>query len=249
LLAGYRHLLEAGRRLQWDAEAIDLSRDRAALATLGAEPRRRVESLLAGFWVAEHGVAEQLSPYVAATDGVARECFELQAADERRHARFFDRVAVEVLGITSPARVRELAGREVVDLFEHELPVTADGLRDGRTPLADAVGLYHLVLEGIVLAAGEDALLEEAAGLPGVAVGAARVRADERWHVGLGFQAMTDAGVLAPGVDALARRAVHAWGSPVATPERVERAVATHRRRLRLLQRHAGVAIAHGARS
>ncbi len=55
--------------------------------------------------------------------------------------------------------------------------------------LAAGVGLYHLVLEGIVFAAGQAALLErlERLGtLPALLDGATRVAADERWHVGLG---------------------------------------------------------------
>jgi ribonucleoside-diphosphate reductase beta chain len=244
LLAGYRQLLAAGTRLQWDAEAISLDNDRAALARLPAESRARVTELLAGFWVAEHQVADQLLPFIAATDGDARRCFELQAGDERRHARFFDRVLRTVLGVEEPREARGLAGAAIVALFDQELPAMAAGLRAGRTGLGEAVGLYHLVLEAIVLAAGEEALLREAASLPGVADGIARVQADERWHVGLGVQALLDAGdVMGPELDRQAARAAVAWGERIAGREPAAHALATHRRRVALLRRHSGVTV------
>jgi ribonucleotide reductase beta subunit family protein with ferritin-like domain len=244
LLAGYRQLLAAGTRLQWDAAAIDLSHDCAALQRLPAERRGRVTELLAGFWVAEHQVADQLRPFIAATDGDARRCFELQAGDERRHARFFDRVVRTVLGVDPPTAARELAGAAIIALFDHELPVMAAGLQEGTTGLGEAVALYHLVLEAIVLAAGEEALLREAASLPGVADGAARVQADERWHVGLGVQALLDSGFqTGPALDRLAARAAGAWGEQVAGHEATAHALATHRRRVALLRRHSGVTL------
>src|SRR5579875_3815876 len=193
MLAGYDHLLAAARRLQWDAEAIALEGDRAALDALDGHARARVRMLVAGFVVAEHAVADELAPFVAAAaaldpDPAAQECFAAQARDERRHARWFDRAAWELFGLDRAA-AREAAPRAIRELFESELPATARALAAQTDParLAAAVGLYHVVLEGIALAVGQEALLELAreAGLPGVADGVARVQGDERWHVGL----------------------------------------------------------------
>jgi ribonucleotide reductase beta subunit family protein with ferritin-like domain len=234
VLAGYEHLLAAGRRLQWDAETIDLSADAAALGALSNDAQRRVRTLLAGFWVAEHGVAEHLEEYVTVSDGMARRCLELQASDERRHARFFERVRAEVLDVDD---VRGIAGAEIVALFERELPAVAAGLAAGSVALADAVGLYHLVLEAIVLSVGEAALVAEAAPLPGVAAGAARVQADERWHIGLGVQVLSDAGISPGGIEPLAERAARAWGAEIASDDRVRHALAAHRRRALMLRR------------
>jgi ribonucleoside-diphosphate reductase beta chain len=244
VLAGYAHLLAAGRRLQWDAEAIDLSGDRAVFGRLPSAAQGRVRGLLAGFWVAEHQVAAELAPFLAASDGDARACFELQSADERRHARFFTRVLSEVLCVRGDAR--SLARAEIVALFDGELATIAAGLAAGEVGLGEAVGLYHLVLEAIVLAVGEEGLVAEAAslGLTGVAEGAARVRADERWHVGLGVLLLSALGSVPAGIEPLAQRAATAWGPEIATPERVERALAAHRRRLALLRREAEAAAA-----
>jgi ribonucleoside-diphosphate reductase beta chain len=231
-LAGYDHLLAAARRLQWDAEAIDLRPDAAAWPGVDPAARRRVATLIAGFRVAEHAVAEHLAPFAdaAGDDRVARECFLVQAGDERRHARFFARVAAEVAGLDDDASVSPALRA----LFEAELPALAARLARGDATLTEAVGLYHLVLEGIVFAVGQRALEDELralAVLPGTLDGALRVQADERWHVGLGVMCLQDRS-LTTDVTAAAARAATAWGPEIATPARVDAVLAVHGRRL-----------------
>jgi ribonucleoside-diphosphate reductase beta chain len=239
MLAGYDHLLAAARRLQWDAEAIELERDHTVTASLPAAVRAQLQSLIAGFVVAEHAVAEELEPFVVAAaeldpDPRARECFAVQASDERRHARWFDRLAAELLGLDRPA-ARAAAPVAIRELFESELPATARALAAGVDPprLAAAVGLYHLVLEGITFAVGQEALLALATdhALGAVADGVARVQGDERWHVGLGVLALQRLGAPLE-IFAAARRGGAAWGPGVATTERIERVLAAHGRRL-----------------
>ena len=245
MLAGYAHLRSSALRLQWDELAIDLRPDRRPYLELGADRRRRVDRLLAGFWVAERQVAEQLDPFIAAADGELRELLALQVGDERRHARFFERALREVIGV-DPARWAPVtAPADINRLFEHELRSMAGALAAGTAAMGDAVALYHLVLEAIVLSTGQDALLEELMALPGLREGVSRVQADERWHVGLGVQALLagrthddpsawldpDSAELA----ALAGRAATAWGPEVAMPSRVQHALAAHRRRVTLL--------------
>ena len=235
VLAGYDHLLAAAERLQWDAESIDLTSDRARWPFLDADRRRRLDTLLSGFWVAEHRVAEHLEPFVdAASTPLARDLLERQAADERRHAHFFDRVLGEVVDSGAPT-----APSAIERLFAHELPRMAGELADGAVELDQAVALYHLILEAIVLSTGQDALLAEAsaAGLVGIADGVARVQADERWHIGLGVHLLNESGVKwYTRLDELAAVAAHAWGPEIATPERTRHALATHRRRAALLK-------------
>ena len=239
MLAGYGHLLAAGRGLQWDADAIELRADRARWRSADPGERHELGVLLAGFWVAEHRVAEQLTPFIARAKGDAREAFALQAGDERRHATFFDRALREVAGLDPERDARSLAGGEIVELFDEALPAMAHALAEGEVAVAEAVALYHLVLEAIVLSTGQAALLERVAGAyPGLADGVARVQADERWHVGLGVHAFGQGDVSPdPALDALAERAASAWGPQVATPERVSRTIAAHRRRAALLAR------------
>lgn len=239
MLAGYDHLLTAARRLRWDAEELCLKHDRDALASMPAPERRRLRALVGGFVVAEHAVADELEPFVAAAaeldpDPGARECFAAQAADERRHARWFDRLAGELFGLDRTA-ARAAAPTAIRELFESELPATARELAARTDPaqLAAAVALYHVVLEGIAFAVGQEALLELARGheLTGVADGVARVQGDERWHVGLGVLALQRLGAPVE-VEAPARRAIGAWGPSIATPERTRRVLAAHARRL-----------------
>jgi ribonucleoside-diphosphate reductase beta chain len=216
---------------------LDLGGEAAALGGCDAAQRVRVRRLVAGFCVAEVAVAAHLAPFAARGSGAdARACFALQAGDEARHARFFARVAVEVCGLDDAA-VRALAGAELVALFEDDLPRVADALAADRAGLEDAVGLYHLVLEGIVFAIGQSALLDEldaVGGLPQTREGVARVQADERWHVGLGVLCLHERGAMVD-VREPAARAAAAWGPDVATPERVAAVLAAHERRVGLV--------------
>ena len=107
-------------RLQWNDAAIDLAPDARAWPELPVQRRARLSTLLASFCVAEQAVAEQLTPYgnaAKATAMVSEESlvawvFFLQRRDEARHARLFDRIAVEVLGLPgADAAERRAAAR------------------------------------------------------------------------------------------------------------------------------------------
>ena len=214
-------------RLQWDARAIDLAPDARAWPGLPDERRRRLTALLAGFRVAEDAVAEELRPFgEAANNSLVAWVFFLQRRDEDRHALLFDRIAAEVLDLTGAtpeerrAAARELAPAGVLELFEERLPALAAELAAGSARLGEGVGLYHMVLEGIVLAAGQRALLDdlEDGALPGVREGVKRVELDERWHIGFGLRCLIDARPsreLLDDVLAQADEAVAAWGDAV----------------------------------
>jgi ribonucleoside-diphosphate reductase beta chain len=228
-------------RLQWDARAIDLAPDARAWPTLPAERRRRLTTLLAGFDVGEGAVSQHIEPFadaarntsLASTESLVAWVFFLQVRDEARHALLFDRIAAEVLGLpgASPEERRAAARAHVPDavleLFEVRLPEMAAELAAGRTGLGEAISLYHMVLEGSVFVAGQQALLDDLAdgALPGVREGVTRVELDERWHIGFGLRCLIEAqpspdlldDLLARGEDAAA-----AWGDavPPATRER-----------------------------
>jgi ribonucleoside-diphosphate reductase beta chain len=227
-------------RLQWDPEAIDLTPDTRAWAELPAERRRRLMTLLAGFRVGEDAVSEHIEPFadaareatLASKESLMAWVFFLQRRDEVRHARLFDRIAAEVLGLPgdTPAERREAAKVHapagVVELFEARLPETATELAAGRTGLAEGVSLYHMLLEGVVFLAGQHALLEDLAdaALPGVREGLERVQADERWHVGFGLRCLIECQPPQELLDELLVRsedAAGAWGDvlPASTRE------------------------------
>jgi ribonucleoside-diphosphate reductase beta chain len=234
-------------RKQWDAAAIDFGPDARAWQELPDERRHRLTTLLAGFCVAEDAVAEQIRPFVAAAnketlasqESLVAWTFSLQRRDEERHARFFDRVAAEVLRLPgeTPAERRE-AAREyatpaILELFEDLLPAMAAELTAGESRLGEGVSLYHMLLEGVVFNAGTNALIDDLAdgALPGVREGVGRIERDERWHVGFGLRCLIESQPSQELIDDLVARggaAAAAWGDavPAAIRERSARTCA-----------------------
>src|SRR4051794_9742471 len=162
-------------RLQWNPMTIDLTPDARAWPELEAGRRRRLMTLLAGFCVAEDAVAQHLTPFADAAGGATLPSqeslmawvFFLQRRDEQRHAQLFDRIGSEVLGLAgaTPSERRAAACAHVpvafLELFEEQLPAMAAELAAGDTGLAEGVGLYHMLLEGVVFDAGQHALLDD----------------------------------------------------------------------------------------
>jgi ribonucleoside-diphosphate reductase beta chain len=236
----------AARKL-WNAAAIDFTADAAAWSELPDERRQRLTRILAGFRVAEDAVAGNLTPFVVATnretlasqESLMAWTFTLQRRDEVRHALFFDRVAAEVLGLPGDtpderrAAAREHTTPEILELFEERLPTMAAALTAGESDLADGVGLYHMMLEGVVFNAGTNALLEDLADgvLPGVREGVERIERDERWHVGFGLRCLIETEPTQERIDdlvACAGEAAEVWGDavPAAIRERSARTMA-----------------------
>jgi ribonucleoside-diphosphate reductase beta chain len=244
VLAGYGHFLRIAAAARWDDAAIDLRGDARAWPGLPLEEREPLLDLLAGFCVGEARVAVELEPFARAAGGQAAACLRAQARDEERHACFFDRFAAEVArvpGADPTARRAHLSTRlpeRFIELFEVELPAAAQRLTRDGAALAAAIGLYHMLLEGVVFAAGQSALLERLrrlGALPGLVLGLERVMRDERWHIGLGARCLVDAGTRPGEVErllALGERCARAWESAV--PETlVAETVRLHGRRLR----------------
>jgi ribonucleoside-diphosphate reductase beta chain len=251
----YDHFLVLAARAQWDEADVDLRADAAAWPQLEPAERLRLERLIAGFCVGEAGVAEHLTPFgAAATDPVAAQCFAAQGHDEHRHSVFFDRVARDVMrvpGATPPARrdaLRGLLDPAFLDLFERRLPAIADGLARGEGGLERAVGLYHMILEGVVFTAGQLAMLDALEAhpeLPGLRDGVERVLRDERWHVGFGGRCLQDTGLAPDEVAGVLREgelAARSWGDATGG-EHAGRVVAMlHRRMAAVSRRRAAIA-------
>jgi ribonucleoside-diphosphate reductase beta chain len=214
-------------RLQWDANAIDLGPAAEAWPELPDERRKRLTALLAGFRIADDAVSEHLAPFGdAANNSLVAWVMFLQRRDEQRHAQFFDRIAAEVLrlpGDTKDERreaARELAPAGMLELFEECLPAMSAELAAGRTGLSDGIALYHMTLEGMVLSAGQRALLVdlEDGALPGVREGVEHVELEERWHIGFGLRCLIETQPSADVLDDLLQRAEEAaaaWGDAV----------------------------------
>ena len=234
-------------RLHWNPAAIDLAPDARRWQELPQERRGHLLTLLAGFCVAEDAVAEHLTPYadvarsatLASQESLMAWVFFLQRRDEQRHAALFDRIGAEVLELPgdTAAERREAARAHVpepfLELFEDRLPAMAAELAEGRSGLGAGVSLYHMLLEGVVFDAGQDALLDDLSdgALPGVRQGIERVARDEKWHVGFGLRCLIETEPSSEALVDLLRRAgevAKVWGDavPVATRERSARKVA-----------------------
>jgi ribonucleoside-diphosphate reductase beta chain len=247
-------------RLQWNPMAIDLTPDARVWPGLPAERRSGLTTLLAGFCVAEDAVSEHLEPFADAARGATLTSqeslmawvFFLQRRDEHRHAQLFDRIAAEVLGLpgATPAERRAAARTHapaaLLELFEERLPAMAAELAAGRAGLSESIGLYHMLLEGVVFDAGQRALLDDLAdgALPGVREGMERVERDERWHVGFGLRCLIESEPTPEVLDDLlehAEEAAAAWGAavPAATRERSARKCAHRLHVAGLIEAHA----------
>jgi ribonucleoside-diphosphate reductase beta chain len=217
VFADYPHFLDIAASVQWDESEISLSADAKAWPQV-ATPR--VTELVAGFCVGEAGVAEHLAVFA---DGPAADCFKAQERDERRHARFFARYAAAV-GLDDP---RAHVPPAFLALFEARLPEAAAG-----APGA-AVGLYHMVLEGVVFTAGQLALLDLVdERLPGLRRGTELVLRDERWHVGFGARCLADLDYDEASILDEGERAAALWA-----PEYAGRVMDGLRSRLRAVRR------------
>lgn len=249
MIADFPHFLVLARRAQWDEADVDLRPDAAAWPGLEPGDRAHLERLLAGFCVGEAGVAEHLGPFgAAAADPDAVRCFAAQERDEVRHSAFFDRVARDVLRVPGAsaaerrAALRPLLDPRFLELFEVRLPETARALGAGIGRLERAVGLYHMILEGVVFTAGQLALLEaleDHPELPGLREGMERVLRDERWHVGFGGRCLQDHGLAPAEVADVLREgeaAALAWVDATGG-EQAAKVVAMLRRRLRAVAR------------
>jgi ribonucleoside-diphosphate reductase beta chain len=153
----------------------------------------------------------------------AAACFQAQQRDEQRHARFFARYA-EAVGLGDP---RAVLAPAFLELFEVRLPEAVAGAP------GEAVGLYHMVLEGVVFTAGQLALLDLLDDrLPGLREGTELVLRDERWHVGFGARCLADLDYDEAAILDEGSRAAALWA-----PEYAERVVEGLRSRLRAVRR------------
>jgi ribonucleoside-diphosphate reductase beta chain len=100
------------------------------------------------------------------------------------------------------------------------LPAVSADLAAGDMGLAEAISLYHMLLEGVVFYAGQLALIDELAdgALPGVREGLEHVVQDERWHIGFGLRCLVETKPSKELLEDLlvrADEAAEAWGDAV----------------------------------
>jgi SCP-2 sterol transfer family len=154
------------------------------------------------FFHGEDSVADNLSPYIDAAPREEQKYFlATQQVDEVRHAVLFARFMREVAGQgDSTGSLLDATRPELTWGFRktfERLDRMADELRKDRSrpKLAQAITLYHLVIEAALAQPGQH-LIEESLKrrelLPGFREGIGNVSKDEQRHIAFGVKMVAD---------------------------------------------------------
>ncbi len=192
---------EAGN---WRATEIDFSADRTQWREGFSELERRAALWnYAMFFHGEDSVTDNLSPFIDAAPREEQKYFlATQQVDEARHAVFFNRFMHEVVerGDGTIAGALEATKPELtwgfVKTFEMLDKVVGELRRDrSRTKLAQAVTMYHFVVEATLAQPGQHFIsdyLKARDLLPGFRSGMHKVALDEQRHIGFGVKLLRD---------------------------------------------------------
>src|SRR5579859_6945735 len=176
-------------RRQWDEDFTDIERQ-ATLWTYSM------------FFHGEDSVANNLSPYIDAAPREEQKYFlATQQVDEARHAVLFARFMREVAGRGEDTMTALEATRpELTWGFRKtfaRLDKMADELRRDRSrpKLAQAITLYHLMIEAALAQPGQHLIEESLTArerLPGFREGVRNVSKDEQRHIAFGVKMVAD---------------------------------------------------------
>jgi hypothetical protein len=199
----YEDLYHRWEQGNWSAYDIDFSGDKAGWDGLSEIQRRSAMWIYSMFFYGEDRVADTLSPYVTAAPTEEQSYFlATQQVDEVRHSVFFHRFFKEVIGVGGDSIQQTLAStlphlnwgyRGVFD----RLDLMAEELRKDRSlpKYAQAITLYHLIVEGSLAQPGqhfiEDFFASEET-MPGFSSGIANVSRDEQRHIGFGVKVLSE---------------------------------------------------------
>jgi hypothetical protein len=199
----YEDLYRRWEQGNWSAYDIDLSADKAGWAALSDIQRRSAMWIYSMFFYGEDRVADTLAPYINAAPTEEQSYFlATQQVDEVRHSIFFHRFFKEVIGVGGESIEATLSStlpqlnwgyRGVFD----RLDVMAEELRKDRSlpKYAQAITLYHLIVEGSLAQPGQHFIEDYFAGeekLPGFSAGMANVSRDEQRHIGFGVKVLSE---------------------------------------------------------
>jgi ribonucleotide reductase beta subunit family protein with ferritin-like domain len=199
----YEDLYARWEQGNWRATEIDFSTDRQQWdETFTDLERRGALWTYSMFFHGEDSVADNLSPFIDAAPREEQKYFlTTQQVDEARHAVMFGRFMREVAGLG-----RDTAGalastqprltwgfRKVFERLDR----MADELRRDRSrpKLAQAITLYHLIIEASLAQPGQH-FIDESLGrrglLPGLREGVHNVARDEQRHIAFGVKLIAD---------------------------------------------------------
>lgn len=201
----YVDLYERWEAGNWSATTIDFDQDKLDWNQKFDEFMRKAARWnYSLFFFGEDEVADQLSPFIDAAPLEEQKYFlTTQQVDEARHAIFFSRFFKEVIGAPGDTYHEVLKAADddltfgIRQVFSKLDDVTGR-LRRGdhsRATLAQAVTLYHLVVEGTLAQTGQHFIadyLERMDVLPGFRSGMANVEKDEQRHIAFGVKLLAD---------------------------------------------------------
>jgi len=199
----YEDLYHRWEQGNWSAYDIDFSGDKAGWDGLSDIQRRSAMWIYSMFYYGEDRVADTLAPYVTAAPTEEQSYFlATQQVDEVRHSIFFHRFFKEVIGVGGDSIQQTLSStlpqlnwgyRGIFD----RLDLMAEELRKDRSlpKYAQAITLYHLIVEGSLAQPGQhfiEDFLAEKGTLPGFSAGMENVSKDEQRHIGFGVKLLRD---------------------------------------------------------
>ncbi len=199
----YEDLYKRWEQGNWSAYDIDFSGDRKGWDGLSDIQRRSAMWIYSMFFYGEDRVADTLAPYITAAPTEEQSYFlATQQVDEVRHSVFFHRFFKEVIGVGGDSIQQTLSStlpqlnwgyRGIFD----RLDLMAEELRKDRSlpKYAQAITLYHLIVEGSLAQPGqhfiEDFFASEET-MPGFSEGIANVSRDEQRHIGFGVKVLSE---------------------------------------------------------
>jgi hypothetical protein len=187
----------------WRATDIDFTRDREQWRDeLTDIDRRSALWTYSLFFHGEDSVADNLSPFIDAAPREEQKYFlATQQVDEARHAVLFGRFIREVIGTgddvgSALEQTRPKLTWGFRKVFERLDRMAGELRRDrSRAKLAQAITLYHIVIEASLAQPGQH-FIEEGLGkrdlLPGLRSGIANVSRDEQRHIAFGVKMIAD---------------------------------------------------------
>jgi hypothetical protein len=229
----YEDLYERWERGNWRATEIDFTVDREHWQERFSDLERRAALWnYAMFFHGEDAVADNLSPFIDAAPREEHKYFlATQQVDEARHAVLFNRFMHEVAGRGEGtiAGALEATRPELTWGFRKTfrmLDRVVDELRRdrSRTKLAQAVAMYHIVVEATLAQPGQHFISDYLTArdlLPGFREGMGHVAFDEQRHIAFGVKLLRDLAAEDPEVpDAVAEllRAVTPYSLAVFVP-------------------------------
>jgi len=210
----YQDLYERWEHSNWRATEIDFTVDREHWRTAFSDLERRAALWnYSMFFHGEDAVTDDLTPLIDAAPREEQKYFlATQQVDEARHAIFFNRFMQEVVerGDGTVAGALEATRPELtwgfVKTFALLAKVVDELRRDrSRTKLAQAVTMYHMVVEATLAQPGQHFISDYLARrelLPGFRAGMRNVELDEQRHIGFGVKLLRDLAAEDPEVPA-----------------------------------------------